>query len=308
MADGISGFGNSTKQVQSTHEKYADMFSEKSGSDLGQMDFLTLMVSQLKNQDFQNPTDNSQFIAQLAQFSTLQSQQQMMYYTQASYAASLAGKTVTVAQTDKLGNLTTDKGVVTAVQFANNDFKFVVNGKTYTSQNIMEVNATDTGKVNEDTQFQFEKNIDLTTVDGIPALSGNPYFKMYFANNEIDTKEYMVSIKNGEKDGIESYSTTENMHQIVINLKDSDKILSPSELSDRVNAAIKNEIKNPTNPEKPLLTEENFTAGEFKVVSNSEGITNEDGTALTRETLALLDEAAIKTILQLGIFSLKQRT
>lgn len=38
---------------------------------LGQSDFLLLLTTQLKNQDPLSPMDNSQFVAQLAQFSTV---------------------------------------------------------------------------------------------------------------------------------------------------------------------------------------------------------------------------------------------
>ena len=39
---------------------------------VNQNQFLTLLVAQLKNQDPMNPTDSSQFMGELAQFSTLQ--------------------------------------------------------------------------------------------------------------------------------------------------------------------------------------------------------------------------------------------
>jgi len=44
---------------------------QKSRSDLGQEDFLTLMITQFKNQDPFEPMDNGQFLGQLAQFSTV---------------------------------------------------------------------------------------------------------------------------------------------------------------------------------------------------------------------------------------------
>lgn len=43
----------------------------KGAMSLGQADFLTLLVTQLKNQDPLSPLENDAFVAQLAQFSTV---------------------------------------------------------------------------------------------------------------------------------------------------------------------------------------------------------------------------------------------
>ena len=52
-----------------------DYTSSASGAtNLGEQDFLTLLVAQLEHQDPLNPQDNTEFIAQLAQFSSLEQQ------------------------------------------------------------------------------------------------------------------------------------------------------------------------------------------------------------------------------------------
>lgn len=49
-----------------------DAQSAKKPNELGQQEFLSLLVNQLKNQDPLNPLDSQQFAAQLAQFSSLE--------------------------------------------------------------------------------------------------------------------------------------------------------------------------------------------------------------------------------------------
>lgn len=75
-------------------------------SGLGQADFMTLLVTQLKNQNPLNPQDNTAFVAQLAQFSSLQGIQDLnttvtslasgMQSSQALQASALVGRSVEV--------------------------------------------------------------------------------------------------------------------------------------------------------------------------------------------------------------------
>ena len=48
-----------------------------SAGELGKDDFMTLLVTQLQNQDPFEPMENAEFVAQLAQFSTLEQTQNM---------------------------------------------------------------------------------------------------------------------------------------------------------------------------------------------------------------------------------------
>jgi len=69
--------------------------SSGSSNELGKDAFLKLLVAQMQNQDPMNPTEDKEFIAQLATFSTVEQLQAMNSSMQATQAASLIGKQVT---------------------------------------------------------------------------------------------------------------------------------------------------------------------------------------------------------------------
>ena len=138
MADSI-GVNSSTTQIQSNYEKYKEFFAKEDKNNLGQMDFLQLMTEQMKNQDFMNPTDNAEYIAQMAQFNTLQQMQQMNYYANANFATSLIGKVVTMASVNKSGEMEKVTDTVTSVKLNGTNFEIMVGGKAYSTANLMEV-------------------------------------------------------------------------------------------------------------------------------------------------------------------------
>jgi flagellar basal-body rod modification protein FlgD len=87
---------------------------------MGKDTFLKLMVAQLRNQDPMNPTDSTAFLAQTAQFTSLEKMQDLAEQSslalsaQLSFGASgLVGKDVTYTAED--GTETT--GTVSAVRF-----------------------------------------------------------------------------------------------------------------------------------------------------------------------------------------------
>lgn len=75
--EGIQTFGASTKKKESlsmtkSSNDTDELESRKYGDVLGKDDFLKILIMQLANQDPLNPMEDREFIAQLAQFSTLE--------------------------------------------------------------------------------------------------------------------------------------------------------------------------------------------------------------------------------------------
>ena len=103
------------------------------------VDFMQLLAAQFANQDPMNPTDNTEYIAQLAQFSSLQQMQDLTQLSMTQYGASLVGKKVVVASYDDSGNYKEITGVVDSINFASSPSTVVVNGKGYNLASVMEV-------------------------------------------------------------------------------------------------------------------------------------------------------------------------
>ena len=110
--------------------------------------FLTLLTTELQNQDPTQPQDPTQSVSQLAQFSALQYQQQLSASFAAFQgnfgilqAASLIGKTATVnvgSSTNASGNGSTVTGTINSISVQNGQPYFTMtdsSGHVYTDSN-----------------------------------------------------------------------------------------------------------------------------------------------------------------------------
>ena len=109
---------------------------------LGQEDFLKLLVAQMSSQDPLNPQKDTDFIAQMAQFSTLEQSKTMQQdiaglrdQQDISQAYSLLGQSVSV-QTD---TDTTAQGKVQAVSIQAGKPQIIVNGLGYDLSKVLSV-------------------------------------------------------------------------------------------------------------------------------------------------------------------------
>lgn len=121
---------------------------------LGQEEFFKILAAQLSSQDPLNPQKDTEFIAQMAQFNTLEQTKAMQAdiaglraEQQLAQASGLLGKTVQVINTDH----TAVWGAVTAVQMKEGTPKVEVNGKLYDANQVVSI-------VNQNTTRQLLNN------------------------------------------------------------------------------------------------------------------------------------------------------
>lgn len=111
----------------------------KAGSSLDKEDFLLLLVTQMKYQDPLEPADNTEFVAQLAQFSELEQMQNLNQVTTNTSAYTLVGKEVYIEQTSGIGSVTRVQGRVEYVTLQNGKAYVSVDGELYSYDDIVQV-------------------------------------------------------------------------------------------------------------------------------------------------------------------------
>ena len=108
---------------------------KKINNELGKDDFLQLLVTQLQHQDPLAPMEDKDFIAQMAQFTSLEQMKNMNNAVQVTQATSYIGKQVTWA--DSQG--TEQTGIVTAIRIVNSEPKVMIGAEAIELKKIMSV-------------------------------------------------------------------------------------------------------------------------------------------------------------------------
>jgi flagellar basal-body rod modification protein FlgD len=144
-----STFLNQVQVPQTTVKTATPTTTADKTKSLGKQDFLKLLMAQLQNQDPMKPMDDTQMIAQMAQFSALEASQQLNATIQSSnnmqtvfQAGALIGKYIQANQAD--GSSTT--GAVTSVGFTSTNGvtapSIQVGGKDVDYSTITKVSST----------------------------------------------------------------------------------------------------------------------------------------------------------------------
>ena len=158
-------------------------------SSLGKDEFLNLLVTQLQYQDPLNPSSDTEFIAQMAQFSSLEQMQNLNTNFAQYKAYSLVGKNVQATV-----GLDTVEGYVESVRMVGNEAYAVIDGNS--------VAVDDIKKVNDVAE-------ELQVLVGI--------LEQLSKNNDL-SKEILEHVKVSEStenvEGIESTEDTEDAEEI----------------------------------------------------------------------------------------------
>lgn len=178
--------------VQDNYEKYKDMFTTEKNNVVTMDSFYELLIAEMQNQDPLEPTTNTEFISQMATFTSLQATQDNFDMQQQNYAKTLVGQSVGIND----GGEKMIQGVVDYVTFGD-EVMVSVGGKSYPLSSVKMIQsggeATDAGsQISNYGAFASSligKNIVVQATDGL----GMPIIDEGIASS-IEIQDGMVRV------------------------------------------------------------------------------------------------------------------
>lgn len=126
--------------------------------------FLQLLVAQMKYQDPLEPTSNTEYVSQYAQFSQVEQMQNMAGTLTLQRASGLVGQEVIIETTGSSGKTTVVQGKVDFIKYENNKALVSVNGGLYSLDDVTNV-------VDKEYQAAYDKALDYVgRVNKLPSL------------------------------------------------------------------------------------------------------------------------------------------
>ena len=183
------------------------------GNGMDKEAFLQLLVAQMKYQDPLEPTSNTEYISQYAQFSQVESLQSMSNNMDLQRASSLVGKEVYVETTNASGETVTVQGRVDYVTYKNGKAYVYVNEKEYALDDIKTVLDSDytdactlaynfLACLNKLPSLENLSLADEETVTGLANIYDNmtTYQKSFIASEKVEAlKKYVEKIAELKK-------------------------------------------------------------------------------------------------------------
>lgn len=159
----------SVAQVNTANQAALLASKKKDNTKLDIDAFLQLMAAQIQNQDVLgggggSGSSNEDYVGQMLQMTLIQSISDMMDMSMTSYATSMIGKEVSVADTSGT-SVTEVKGIVTGVTLYGNDPMVQVNGREYSLSQVMIIGAPKAPEVPEEEEEEEKIAVDTEKDD-----------------------------------------------------------------------------------------------------------------------------------------------
>ena len=231
--------------------------TSKSSNGMDKEAFLQLLVAQMQYQDPLEPTSNTEYISQYAQFSQVEQIQNMAATTELARASSLVGEHVYIKTTTSSGEPKSVKGKL--------DYVMYENGKAYLSINES-LYALDDLEIVVDQKYQdaFDKAYDFNIrINKLPAPGG---IDMSDAK-EIDELEKIYNEMNDYEKSFVAEDVVKMLNKYVERLEEvrlaageGDKDPKPDEVEKPDGTEKPDEVEKPDGTEKPGEGEDDGTS------------------------------------------------
>lgn len=185
--------------------------SEVAGGSLDKDAFLQLLVAQMQYQDPLEPTDNTEYISQLATFSSLEEMQNLNQSMTEGSAYNLVGKYVFVKVTNnKTGETFYDHGMV--------EYVMRENGKVYISVNDSLYNIEDLDTVS-DPDYYTATTVAKTFTDMVAALPTESQLTVMDEEKLKEAREVYDSLTDYQKSFV-AESTVKTLETLEAKMKE----------------------------------------------------------------------------------------
>lgn len=194
------------KIVESASQSSLKNTSKSSGNDMDKDAFLQLLVAQMKYQDPLQPTSNTEYISQYAQFSQVEQMQNMATSVDLQRASGLVGQEVYIKTTSSTGETKYVQGKVDYVVYENNKAYLSINEELYALDDLDTIaDGTYLTAYNKALAFveKMEKlpvlnGVDMRDAETIDALEKEynemtDYEKSFLASDVTETLEKYVN-------------------------------------------------------------------------------------------------------------------
>jgi Flagellar hook capping protein len=222
----MSSVSSSTyqKTIQQIIDETSSTTNSRNTGELGKDDFLNLLVTQLRYQDPLNPTDDKEFIGQMAQFSSLEQMQSLNGSFTANKAFSLIGKNITASIVDSTTKETKQiNGDVTEVKMSSGKTYLVVNGEDV---NVDDVTNVSDGLRSSGSGISSFTNLIGYNVDGLA-----------YDSKTGDMIKVNGVVKAIEKGTYEDYAVLDDVDVKIAELVSDTKSADPNYMKNKLNEA-----------------------------------------------------------------------